>query len=66
MKKQLQYFILSVLAFGLFSAATDAQTKRLTPVKQKTATTAKFQGVYAGIETRYDFNGMPNKVCRLG
>lgn len=58
MKKQLQYFILSILAPGLFSIAADAQTKRPTPVKQKTASAAKFEGVYAGLEMSYGFGGM--------
>lgn len=58
MKKQFQYFILSVLALGVCLTAADAQTKRPAPVKSKTVAAAKFQGVYAGLKMSYGFNGM--------
>lgn len=56
MKKQLRYFILSALAFGLFPIATDAQTKRPTPVKQKTVTATELSGVYAAISVGFYLN----------
>lgn len=58
MKKQFEYFILSLLVFILFSVDADAQTKRSAPVKEKTAPAAKFQGVYAGLQLTYGFGGM--------
>lgn len=58
MKKQLYYFILTLLAFGLFSSAAGAQTKRPVPVKSPPVTATKFGGVYAGTELVYGFNGL--------